>query len=207
MGDVVRLGPHQRVAGRPFTDPERSVADLAAIRTMAAGLRSLLGGVLPPGPRPLVLAAPGAAGRQHRAILCDEHRLGAGRDLAFVGFFATRRPAVDPAPLTAADDELIAEFPQHPGILSYSSLEFADGNWGNLIVLDPPEAREQWRASARHARAAQELAPRHYSVVRLHHGVFPGGLLAGREPVLLRTRYLDFQGPEPWEAERLLAPA
>ncbi len=114
---------------------------------------------------------------------------------------------MDPAPLTAADDELILEFPWHPGILSYSSLEFRDGNWGNLIVVDPPEARDHWRTSDKHAWAARELAPRHYTVVRLHHGVFPGGLRSGRDPVLARTRYLDFQGPEPWRAERELAPA
>ncbi len=79
---------------------------------------------------------------------------------------------MDPAPLTRTDDELILEFPGHPGIPSYSSLE---------------------------------LAPRHYRVVRLHHGLFPGSLLSGGGPVLVRTRYYDDGGPEPWRAERELA--
>jgi hypothetical protein len=208
VDDVVRLGAHEVAPGRPFTDPARGADDLAVIRTMAAALRGLLGGSLAPAPRPLVCAPPTTGGRQHRAIVCDDARLRVARDLAFVGFFATKRPDADAAALTAADDELVREFPQHPGILAYSSVELADGsNWGNMIVLDPPEARDHWRTSPRHAWAAGELAPRHYTVVRLHHGVFPGGLLAGRDPVLTRTRYLDFQGPARWEAERLLGPA
>ena len=97
------------------------------------------------------------SGRQHRVVLGAGDRLGVGRDLGFVGFFAVKRVGMDHAPLTRTDDELIDEPPGHPGILSYSSLELADGNWGNLILLDPPEAGEHWRTSARHARAASEL--------------------------------------------------
>src|SRR5262245_57344155 len=154
MEDVVHLGAHEVASVRPFTAPARSAADLAVVRAMAAGLRHLLSQPLPPSPRPLVCAPPDPAGRQHRAIVCDERHLRAARDLAFVGFFAVKRPEADPAALTAADDELILEFPRHPGILSYSSLELADGNWGNLIVLDPPETRDHWRTSERHAWAA-----------------------------------------------------
>jgi hypothetical protein len=33
---------------------------------------------------------------------------------------------------------------------------------------------------------------------------FPGGLLSGADPVLVRTRYHDFRGPAPWRAERRL---
>ena len=98
--------------------------------------------------------------------------------------------------------ELSEELPGHPGIVSYSSLELPDGNWGNLIVLDPPEAGEHWRTSAKHAWAASELAPRHYTVVRLHNGRFPGGLRSGHDPVVTRTRYYDFQDAVPWRAER-----
>ena len=120
-----------------------------------------------------------ATGRLHRAILFDARRLGDGRELVWVGFFGVKRPDVDRAPLYRMDDELIRELPAHPGILSYSSLELADGNWGNLILLDGDEAREHWRTSERHAHAARELAPRHYEHVRLHQGVLPGGARAG----------------------------
>ena len=128
-----------------------------------------------------MLAGHETDGRAHRAIVCDTRRLGDGRDLAWVGFFAVRRRDVDPAPLAVRDDELIQEFPGHPGILSYSSLELGDGDWGNLILLDGDEAREHWRVSERHAAAARDLAPRHYTDVRLHQGALPGGVRAGRE--------------------------
>src|SRR5262249_55283814 len=106
------------------------------------------------GPRPLVLEGREADGRAHRAIICDERRLSGGGDLTWVGFFARKRPDVDPAPLTVRDDELIREFPAHTGILSYSSLELVDSDWGNLILLDGDEAREQWRGGGGHAGAA-----------------------------------------------------
>jgi hypothetical protein len=201
---VIQLGADEVVADRPFTALAHTAEDLAAIRTMAEGLRELLGRPLPSGARPLVLTVRTPAGRQHRAVIGHDGPLRAGRDLAWVGFFATRRAGMDHAPLTAADDELIAEFPRHPAIASYSSLEFADGNWGNLIVVDPPEGREHWRTSEKHAWAARELAPRHYTVIRLHQGVFPGGLWSGRDPIVGRTKYYDFQGPAPWRAERAL---
>jgi hypothetical protein len=202
MEEWLRLGPSERVPGRPFTDPAHTAADLAAIRTMAARLRALL-------EEPMdarIIDGREPDGRQHRVVLGAADRLGAGRDLEFVGFFALKRAGLDHAALTRTDDELIEELPGHPGILSYSSLEFPDGNWGNLIVLDPPEAGEHWRTSAKHAWAASELAPRHYTVVRLHNGRLPDGLRSGRDPVLTRTRYHDFRGPTPWRAVRVLRP-
>src|SRR5262245_40429753 len=206
MEDIVRLTPSEVIAGRPFTDPARTAEDLASIHVMAARLRELLRQPLPVGPRPLVTEAPEPDGRQHRVVLCDEERLRTAPEPGFVGFFATKRPGLDHAPLTLTDDELIRELPAHPGILSYGSLELADGNWGNLILVDPPDAREQWRTGAKHAWAARELAPRHYTVLRLHNGRFPGGILAGGSPVLDRTRYWDFRDPVAWQAERVLAP-
>jgi hypothetical protein len=202
MEEYVRLEPDERVPGRAFTDLAHTAADLVALRTMAARLRRLV--EEPATARIIEDREPD--GRQHRVVLGAADRLGAGRDLGFVGFFAVKRTGLDHAALTRTDDELIEELPGHPGIISYSSLEFPDGNWGNLIVLDPPEAGEHWRTSARHAWAASELAPRHYTVVRLHNGRFPGGLRSGHDPVLTRTRYHDFRGPTPWRAERTGAP-
>ena len=100
------------------------------------------------------------------------------------------------------DDELIGEFVAHPGILSYSSLEFADGDWGNLILLDGDAAAEQWRDGERHAYAARELAPRHYRDVRLHRGVLPDGVRGTGQPILRRTKYYDYRDGVTWRAER-----
>jgi hypothetical protein len=198
MDEYVHLQPDERVPGRAFADPVHTVADLAALRIMAARLRTLIDQPI----RPRIIEGREPDGRQHRVVLGTADRLGIARDLGLVGFFAVKRPGLDHAALTRTDDELIEELPGHPGIVSYSSLEFPDGNWGNLIVLDPPEAGEHWRTSAKHAWAASELAPRHYTVVRLHNGRFPGGLRSGRDPSLRRTRYHDFRGPTAWRAER-----
>ncbi len=202
MEEIVRLTRSETAGGRPFTDPARTAEDLASIHVMAARLRGLLRQALPGEARPLVVQTPEPDGRQHRVVLCDEWRLRAALEPSFVGFFALKRRGIDPSPLTLTDDELVRELPDHPGILSYGSLELADGNWGNLIVVDPPDAKEHWRTSVKHAWAARELAPRHYAVLRLHNGRFPGGILSGGDPVLDRTRYWDFQGPVAWQAER-----
>src|SRR5262245_21484664 len=203
VDEWVRLGPRETAAGRGFTDPAETVRDLVHVRVMLAAVRRELEHVatLVASPRPLVREGREADGRAHRVILCDERRLPGG-DLAWVGFFAVKRRDVDPTPLTVRDDELIGEFPAHPGILSNSSLELADGDWGNLILLDGEESREHWRVSDRHADAARVLAPRHYTDVRLHQGVLPGGVGGRREPVLRRTKYYDYRDAVTWRAER-----
>jgi hypothetical protein len=204
VDDCVRLAPRETAAGRGFTDPARTARDLGAVRLMLEEIRRRLASAetLAAGPRPLVLEGREADGRAHRTIVCDERRLGDGRDLAWVGFFAVKRRDVDSAPLFVRDEELIQEFPDHPGIVSYSSLELGDGDWGNLILLDGDDAREHWRVSERHAHAARALAPCHYTDVRLHQGVLPGGALAGSEPVLRRTKYYDYRDVVTWRAER-----
>jgi hypothetical protein len=201
VDDCVRLALRETAAGRRFTDPARAIRDLALVELMLDRLRRQMpAGAARAGP--VVLAGPEGDGRAHRAIVCDAHRLGAGRDLAWVGFFAVKRRDVDPAPLTVRDDELIQEFPDHPGILSYSSLELGDGDWGNLILLAGDEAREHWRVSDLHARAARDLAPRHYTDVRLHQGTLPGGVGTGGKPILRRTKYYDYRDAVVWRAER-----
>jgi hypothetical protein len=200
--DVVSLAPREVAPDHPFTDPAHTDEDVAILREMLDGVRWALSRDAPAAPRPFILVAPEPHRRQHRVVLAHEARLRDADELGVVGFFARKRTDRDCSPLTAVDDELILEFPRHPGILSYSSLELADGNWGNLILFHPPEAKDDWRRSERHAYAASELAPRYYTVVRLHNARLPGGLWSGRDVVLVRTKYYDFQGPAPWRAER-----
>jgi len=202
--DCARLGPQETAAGRGFTDPGEIVPDLAAAARMLAEIQHQVrhGEPVPARTRPRVVERREASGRLHRAILFDPRRLGDGRDLVWVGFFGVKRREVDSAPLTAMDDELVQELPAHPDILSYSSLELDDVDWGNLILLDGDEAREHWRDGARHAYATRELAPRQYLYVRLHQGVLPGGACTGLTPVLRRTKYFDYRDGIIWRAER-----
>lgn len=150
---------------------------------MASSLRPLLAQPFTDERRPHLIPVPTANGRQHRVAISNDSPLHAHRDLSFVGFFAKRRAGVDLSLITVADDEMIQELPSFPGILSYSSLELADGNWANLIMVDPPEAKDHWRTSEKHAFAAREMAPKYYAIVRLHNGVFPGGLVRQARPL------------------------
>jgi hypothetical protein len=204
VDDYARLGPRETAAGRAFTDPDEIAPDLAAARQMLAEVRDQVtrGEVVPARTVPLVVERREPSGRLHRAILLDSRRLGAGRDLVWVGFFGAKRRDVDAAPLTAVDDELVQELPAHPDVLSYSSLELDDGDWGNLILLDGDAAREEWRTGARHAYATRVLAPRHYAHVRLHQGILPGGAASGRGLILRGTKYYDYRDGTTWRAER-----
>jgi hypothetical protein len=204
LENSVRLGPRETAAGRGFTDPGETAPDLAAASRMLGEIQRQVrrGETVPARAQPLVLERRESSGRAHRAIIFDTRRLGDGRDLVWVGFFGMKRRDVDATPLSTMDAELVQELPAHPEILSYSSLELDDGDWGNLILLAGDEGREHWRTSARHAYAVRELAPHHYVHVRLHQGVLPGGASAGVAPVLRRTKYYDYRDSIPWRAER-----
>lgn len=202
VNEIHRLTSSELVPERPFTDPVYNADDLSAIRMMAASLREVCRRPLPDAPRPLIIQVPRADGRQHRVAISNDRPLRAQRDLAFVGFFAKRRVGIDLSLLLVADDEMVQELPAYPGVLSYSSFELPDGNWANLIMVDPPEAKDHWRTSEKHTFAVREMAPKYYSIVRLHNGRFPGGLLSERDPILIRTKYYDFQGTMLWRGER-----
>jgi hypothetical protein len=58
------------------------------------------------------------------------------------------------------------------------------------------------RTSERHAHAARELAPRHYTDVRLHLGVLSSGVRAGDAPILRTTKYYDYRDGVTWRGER-----
>ena len=202
VDDWVRLALRETAEGRWFTDPARTVGDLAAVELMLDAVwHHMRGTAVWAGS--FVHAGHESDGRAHRAIVCDAYRLSDGRDLAWVGFFAAKRRDVDGAPLTVRDDGADPGVSRASGNPSYSSLGSATGTApGNLILLDGDEAREHWRVSERHAHAARELAPRHYTDVRLHQGTLPGGLRTGRKPVLRRTKYYDYRDAVVWRAER-----
>jgi hypothetical protein len=205
----VRLEPSELVAGRPFTHPEQCLEDVATLQQMADRLRLLLSqssGSLAQSPS-FALELDEAGGRRQRIIVSRREALLASGNLTAVGFFGLKRPGTNAEVLAEVDAELVGEFPLHPGILSYSSLELADGNWGNLVLLNSPEAREHWRTSEHHLYAVRELAPAHYLAIRLHNAALPGGLMSGRALALQRTKYYDFQSPAVWQAVREFGPA
>jgi hypothetical protein len=212
MYNYVQLGATTVEAGRPFTHYEANQADLDALCKMAARLRALLleTSMAPDQAFPITVELTHGDSLRLRIVLAQWTALNTASDLAVVGFFGRRRAVVDPqidVEKDTVDLELISEFPEHPGVLSYSSMELECSNYGNLVLLADPSAADRWQSSARHSRATRRIAPNYYSNVRLHNGVIRGGLLSGNDVVLVRTKYYDYEGAAPWFAVREYAAA
>lgn len=202
--DVKSLAPEEAVKRRPFTSPDLYSYDYAILSYLLEDLRGLFAStVVEP---PLEVHQPiewSVHGRKRRIVVCDLTALrSARREMCVVGFFGERHLDRDATPLEEANADLVLEFRNYPGILSYSSMELADGNWANLVLHDRPEAREQWRAGQRHADAATRLSPLFYRTVRIHNGVLPRGVAGGARILIQRTKYWDFRGARTWQAVR-----
>lgn len=196
------LSPSETVKGRPFTSPRLYVGDTRALSYMLHDLKCLIDA----GRLPISLHAPiewQVNGLARRSVICDLDNLTRRHtQLCFVGFFGERRQDRPITPLEEANAELILEFRNFPGILSYSSMELYDGNWANLVIHYRPEDKTYWQSSERHAEAAQRLAPSYYRTVRIHNGVIPGGLHGGNGLVIQSTKYWDYQRPKLWQGLR-----
>lgn len=206
LNDFTRLTWSEIVPDRPFTNPDHNAEDLATLQFMAGKLRDFLSQLetVPAQPCPFVVYLQEADGRQQRIAISNFEALLTGQDLTVVGFCGQKWPEADRTPLDAVDEELIAEFLEHPYLLSYSSLQLKCGNWCNLVLFSQLQGLGHWARSLKHAYAASELAPNYYQSIRLHNGVLPGGVMSGNELTLLRTKYYDYQGETIWWAVREL---
>ncbi len=88
---------------------------------------------------------------------------------------------------------LVKGLADYPYVISYSSLQLEDGNYGNLVVLSEEAGRENWRESKTHQYAVAELAPGYYESVRLHNGLMRGGLSSTPTIELTSTKYFDYR--------------
>lgn len=204
--ETIQLGTTQTARGRPFTSPGRYERDQQILAYMLEDLRATLGemaeGVVTV--RPYEPVEWTVMGLKRRLIVCDPMRIGKRSKVHVVGFFGERKRERDMEPLEQANAEVVLEFKDYPGILSYTSVELADGNWANLVIHDAADDRERWRSSQRHAQVATALSPLYYANVRIHNGHIPGGVMGGRSIVLERTKYWDYRGTTVWQAVREL---
>lgn len=141
-------------------------------------------------------------GLERRTVLCDPVGIQDGTDVQIVGFFGDRRMDPDEAAIDASEHDLIAEFVNYPGILSYSSVELVDHYWANLVVHRQPEDREMWRGSEAHKHAVEHVAPSAYHGVRIHNGSIDGGVLGSSTVVIDSTKYWDYDTGDNWHAVR-----
>ena len=201
--EYVHLDPLEMIEERPFTNPVDSMQDLATLEYMLERLCEVLKQPqgIPAWPRPFILYLREADNRFHRITIAKLETLLTSDHLMVVGFCGQKRLGADRGPLDAVDEELIAEFPHHPHLLSYSTLQLECGNSCNLVLFDNPKGLKHWATGEKHAYAIT-LAPGYYATVRLHNAVLPGGLMSGNKLSLMRTKYYDYQDNPFWWAVR-----
>lgn len=136
--------------------------------------------------------------RTHRIVLYRTYEQFPKTNLLFVGFISKKRQPLSTGivkDIHDVDKKLLEELLHNPGILSYSSLEFRNGNWCNLVLFNNIDGQVHIRQTETHAYAARQLAPLYYEWIRLHNGIVVDGL-ARRTFVLQKTRHYIFSEPD-----------
>ena len=196
------LAAEERVPARPFTDPERTRADAGVMDRMLRRLRREARS-WPGGRTSVELLEHARDGCRHWLVVPWTPALRGARDVTVVGFFGDQRPGMDHSALYDLEADVVARLGRYApaGLLGYYDAEIARALHGNLVLFGTPEVPSEWHRDVVHARAV-ELAPRHYSVVRLHRGIIRGALLGPGPVVVQRTRYFDFGEHPAWRGLR-----
>lgn len=203
MERIVHLDPTDIIASRPFTHPDHTRADMDVLRYLTDQLCLVIAQprLYTGRPFPVVLNRPEANGRKKRLVIVRPQPLQADGPLMIVGFFGHKRRRADPTPLDPMDEILIEELPQHPGLLSYNTLELKSGNFGNLVIFADAAAKKHWSKSKSHDQAVR-LAPDYYASIRIYNGLLPHGIRVSRTLSLTSVKYYDYGHKPPWRAER-----
>lgn len=141
-------------------------------------------------------------GLARRAVICDPLALAQPVERQVVGFFGERRADASQSVVDEIEVDLLLEFRNHPGILSYSSTELVDNYWANLVIHVEPVDSQEWRNSAVHRKAVSDISPRQYRSVRIHNGRLPGGVVGSEAITIDRTKFWDYCESGIWEAVR-----
>lgn len=202
----VELALDEIPADHPCADVRHYHADLALLNYLLQDLRALLR-----------QAASGSItlsayeeknwevhGLTRRTVICDPQALVEQNDVLMVGFLGNRRSSKEADTVDAAELDVIGEFRDYPGIMSYSSVELIDNQWANLVVHQAATDRDDWRHSQVHIKAAEELAPLVYHSVRIHNGSISQGPVGCGTVVIERTKYYDYDCTPMWHAVRTL---
>ena len=212
MTTPTSLGPHQFDRRHPVSDPSLYETDRQLLAYMLQDLRALMRrhvmGQQPLSPYEVLSWS--VHGLQRRTVVCDPVRLDDPVDVCIVGFFGERRGLLDTQRrIDRLEKALLTQFRDHPGVLSYSSVELVDDYWANLVVHTDEGDREAWRDSRVHREAAEDASPDHYRSVRIHHGRLRDGVCSSNMIELTRTKYWDYGatsvGSPVWTAIRELS--
>ena len=202
---VTTLQATDVLRNRPFTHPNHIPGDVNSLRYMVDQLCMFMEAphLYQDRPRPIVVHQPRAEQWTYRLVIVRPEALRAKRTLTFVGFLGQRRDDADEELAHEFDRSLVAEIPDYPGLLSYSTMALISGNYSNLVLFTDPTAKQQWSRSRAHAQAVNRLAPDYYLSVRLYNGILPRGIHTSRELRVKRVKYYDYQDDPWWHAVRL----
>jgi hypothetical protein len=190
----VSLSPGEAVLGREFTDPARSLDDLAALAKIRASLLTRVNSDLAGG-------AWTTAGASHWLVVPELRALVESRSAFGVGFFGQAREHVDHGAILDLEQNLLARASSFTGLLAYYNVHFATGQWGNLVLFASADDPGHVRSDPTHVEALDRTAG-HYHSVRLHRLSFPDGAVGAAPPVLESTLLIDFTETPPWRAVR-----
>jgi len=196
------LAAQERLPARPFTDPERTLADAAVMDRMLRRLRREARS-WPSRRTSVEVLKHTRAGGRHWLVVPDVPALRGGRDVTVVGFFGDLRPATDHSAIYQLEADVVARLGRYAtaGLLVYYDAEIAPAVHGNLVLFATREVPPEWHRDRVHA-AAVASAPRHYRAVRLHGGAIRGELLGRGHLAVQRTRYFDFGQQPAWQGLR-----
>jgi len=198
------LPAQERLPARPFTDPERTVADASVMDRMLRRLRREARS-WPSWRTSVELLKHTSAGCRHWLVVPSAPALGDAQDVTAVGFFGDLRPGMNHSAIYQLEADVVARLGSYApvGLLGYYDAEIAPALHGNLVLFGTREVPPEWHRDHVHA-AAVASAPRHYSVVRLHRGMIGGALLGPGHLVIQQTRYFDFRQQPAWHGLRRL---
>jgi hypothetical protein len=180
--------------GREFTDPARSLDDLAALARIRASLVTRVRSDLAGGAWTI-------AGESHWLVVPELTALVQSRVAFGVGFFGQAREHIDHGPILDLEQNLLARASLFPGLLAYYNVRFVTGQWGNLVLFAREDDPLSVRSDPTHLEALARTAE-HYRSVRLHRLRFPDGAVGTTRPTLESTLLIDFSETPPWRAVR-----
>lgn len=204
MPSIVQMTADEFVATRPFTDPAHIPEIQNTLRYMAGQVCLLLDYpyLSSRPPYTICLNRTDSSEWFHRIVIAQPEKLQQQQTLTIVGFFGHKRAEANRNIVGEFDRVLVAEIPEHPGLLSYSTMALNNGNYGNLVVFDDPAARNHWSTSQAHAQAVQQLSPDYYRNVTIVNGRLPRGIYQHQNLALIRAKYYDYQCQPRWQGVR-----
>lgn len=200
----IRVGPYEKVEGRPFTDLTHSTEDLTRLITMT---HQLVKNYQDPetsafSKRRAPVSRTDEHGRELRIFYIRPEKLFSTKNLTVVGFFGHRRPGADIRPLAKADKEFEKIYYDVEGLLSLSTARLPSGDFANLVLFTDEASKDEWNYTPAHYETVAKISPPYYSCVRLNNGVLPDGVASPELMYLTRVRYLDYTVDPHWRAIR-----